>query len=706
MKKNKYIGTFILLITTFICSISIYCTYPTIKSRVNTDYNEKVYQYMVQDTIKFNYIIQEQTRPSTKPYDQFFEFKNNLTNDLQLSHDNIINDFESAKNILENDENYYYAAVDHQTNQIKTNSKNNISNIQKDKELQNDYSFYYQVSYDKDGQPTVQFSNIDKKLLEKYLAEYSIANTYMTDVVDEVTNEPLEFTVTTPKNMTITYAVTKDIQPDTHLYHYIESVQQEEYTLFIIPYMIVAIFISILVTLFIPVRSLKENTFFQWLSNIKCEFLSLIFGFAIPTFITFSFYFSIYTMNNNISEIYKHFGIDNLQKYLNLILNIGLWMVNFFLISLVIYIIKFIFHKGFKNYVKENTVIGWIYIQLRKLITYVFNFDFNDNVNKVVLKIVGINFIIICVLCILFVGGSFFAMIYSFILFVILKKKFDEIKKDYEILLKNTDQLSQGNFNLDMDEDIGLFNPLREKFSNIKNGFETAVQEEVKSQKTKTELITNVSHDLKTPLTSIITYIDILKNNDLSDEQRQEYIRILERNSLRLKNLIEDLFEVSKANSGDIKLDYMDVDIISLIKQAQLECQEQFDAKHLEIRSFYSHDKIICYLDSSKTYRILENLLINASKYALENTRVYLDVIKKDDEVILTLKNISKDEMRFNENEIIERFVQGDESRNTSGSGLGLSIVKSFTDIQGGQFKIELDGDLFKAILKFKIKTL
>ena len=140
-----------------------------------------------------------------------------------------------------------------------------------------------------------------------------------------------------------------------------------------------------------------------------------------------------------------------------------------------------------------------------------------------------------------------------------------------------TKKLSNGDFNYEINQDIGIFNPLKEEFTHIKDGFEKAVNEEVKSQKMKTELISNVSHDLKTPLTSIITYVDLLKDENLSSEQRNEYVQILNRNSLRLKNLIDDLFEVSKASSGNVQLNKVDIDIISLMKQAQLECQDQLD---------------------------------------------------------------------------------------------------------------------------------
>ena len=236
----------------------------------------------------------------------------------------------------------------------------------------------------------------------------------------------------------------------------------------------------------------------------------------------------------------------------------------------------------------------------------------------------------------------------------------------------------------------------------IKDGFEKAVSEEVKSQKMKTELISNVSHDLKTPLTSIITYIDLLKDEQLDYEKRKEYLDTLDRNSLRLKNLIDDLFEVSKVNSGDVKLNLVDVDIIALIRHAKFELIDKFNEKSLIFKTAFPNEKIILSLDSLKTYRIFENLLMNIGKYALENTRVYIDIDNSDDEVTITFKNISADEIKVSEDELVERFVQGDTSRNTSGSGLGLAIAKSFTELQKGNFKISVDGDLFKASVTFK----
>ena len=217
----------------------------------------------------------------------------------------------------------------------------------------------------------------------------------------------------------------------------------------------------------------------------------------------------------------------------------------------------------------------------------------------------------------------------------------------------------------------------------------------------KAELITNVSHDLKTPLTAIITYVNLLKDPGLTEEQRREYLDTLERKSLRLKVLIEDLFEVSKANSGNITLNLMAVDIVNLIRQVHFEMKDKLDEAGLDVRMSLPDEKIILSLDSQKTYRIYENLLGNVAKYALRGTRVYVNGFEINDTVVITIKNISAKELTVDASELSERFVRGDIARNTEGSGLGLAIAKSFTELQGGVLELEVDGDLFKATTVF-----
>ena len=246
---------------------------------------------------------------------------------------------------------------------------------------------------------------------------------------------------------------------------------------------------------------------------------------------------------------------------------------------------------------------------------------------------------------------------------------------------------------------------IAEYINNIGSGLDAAVENSVKNERMKTELITNVSHDLKTPLTAIITYVKLLQEPGVTQEQRKEYLETLDRKALRLKALIEDLFEVSKANSRNITLDIRDVDIVSMVKQVEFEMEDKLTDAGLEVRMSLPEEKVIVPLDSQKTFRIFENLFGNIAKYALPGTRVYVNGFTAKEDVTIILKNITAQELSVSGEELTERFVRGDTSRNTEGSGLGLAIAKSFTELQSGKFRIELDGDLFKVVLTWKVKS-
>jgi signal transduction histidine kinase len=269
-------------------------------------------------------------------------------------------------------------------------------------------------------------------------------------------------------------------------------------------------------------------------------------------------------------------------------------------------------------------------------------------------------------------------------------------------LLEATSRIADGNLEGTIEEDLGVFEPLKDELTKVQSGFKIAVEEEIKSQRLKTDLITNVSHDLKTPLTAIITYINLLKEENISEEDRKSYIETLDNKSQRLKRLIEDLFEISKASSNNVTLNLVDVDLVNLIQQVLLELDDKITASEVEFRFYPPADKVILSLDSEKTYRIFENLIVNITKYAMPHTRAYIDITRENDIVRIVLKNVSISELEFNTEEISERFVRGDQARNTEGSGLGLAIVKSFVELQGGKFRIYTDGDLFKAVIEWK----
>ncbi|WP_461612646.1 sensor histidine kinase [Clostridium sp. Marseille-QA1073] len=269
---------------------------------------------------------------------------------------------------------------------------------------------------------------------------------------------------------------------------------------------------------------------------------------------------------------------------------------------------------------------------------------------------------------------------------------------------KGTEEILSGNFDYTIEvkgKGKSGLEKLAHNINNIKASSKIAVDNQMKSERLKSELITNVSHDLKTPLTSIVNYIDLLRNENLSKDDIKKYVEILEKKSQRLKTLIEDLFEASKMSSGDIELSLQKVDLVALLKQALGEYDEKIKNSSIGFKLNIEKQNIYAYLDGMKTWRVFDNLINNALKYSEDNTRVYLSLEEKDNKAVFIIKNISNYELDFEPNEIFERFKRGDKSRNTEGSGLGLAIAKSIVDIQGGTLDIEIDGDLFKVIVKF-----
>ena len=219
----------------------------------------------------------------------------------------------------------------------------------------------------------------------------------------------------------------------------------------------------------------------------------------------------------------------------------------------------------------------------------------------------------------------------------------------------------------------------------------------------KTELITNVSHDLKTPLTSIVSYIDILKNNELDNQTTKNYLNILDKKAYRLKNLVEDIFEASKISSGDIELYFEKTDIKELLIQSIVELDDKIESSKLDFIVNTPNEPIFTNIDGKRMFRVFDNLISNIVKYSLSNTRVYIDMYTDCGNVLITMKNISNHKLNITPDELMERFVRGDVSRNTSGSGLGLSISKNLVDMQNGKLELDIDGDLFKVKLSFKV---
>lgn len=371
----------------------------------------------------------------------------------------------------------------------------------------------------------------------------------------------------------------------------------------------------------------------------------------------------IITRNNEIALLGYEFSVSQCY-YIMLAVNFLGWAVAFFMEYICAAQLRQFF-CGPVYYIKNRLLVilfvRWIWKKCKKLYHYVTDIDINEDLHKSIIKIILANAVIVTIICCMWFVGIFGVIAYSIILYILLKKYGQKLQGQYQ---------------------------------SISN----------KSQQMKYELITNVSHDLKTPLTAIITYVDLLKNPDLTEEERKSYVETLDLKSQRLKVLIEDLFEVSKANSGNVQMNFMDVDVVKLMKEVRVEMSDKIEQSNLDFRWNLPEEKVVLSLDGQRTYRIFENLLNNSIKYAMPFTRVYVDIVNGDSEVVITFKNMSAQELNFDAEHLTERFVRGDSARNSEGSGLGLAIAKSFTELQNGQFDISIDGDLFKVTIRFRKK--
>ena len=358
------------------------------------------------------------------------------------------------------------------------------------------------------------------------------------------------------------------------------------------------------------------------------------------------------------------------------------------IINNVIFVLK----NGFKYKETRTTLIASITVGVIILITYLYFLATGGYENNIFVRFFQTYPF----------KGSVFMVILLVLTMIYSSKKTLDISVVNEALRK----VNEGNLQDDivLDGSPAIIE-LAHNINLIKAGYKEILEEGVRSEKLKTELISNVSHDLKTPLTSIINYVNIIKSKDITEEERDDYIEILEKKSLKLKSLIEDLFEMSKINSGKIKLNKELIDILALIHQGVGEYSTLYEEKNICFKVTSDEDAIYMALDGKMMSRAIENLIINSIKYSLENTRVYIDIEKSDEYVIISMKNIANYEMNFNEDEMFERFARGDKSRNSKieGSGLGLAITKSIVELHGGIIKIRREGDMFKIYIKLPL---
>ena len=311
-------------------------------------------------------------------------------------------------------------------------------------------------------------------------------------------------------------------------------------------------------------------------------------------------------------------------------------------------------------------------------------------------------FILISVILIA-LQGSFFMFLVLIAFWIWCFYKIFKYMKHIGRIKESLKEIYEGKENVVIDtEDLekGL-KEMAEYINDIARGFSNAIEKSLKSERMKTELITNVSHDIKTPLTSIINYVVLLKKEEMPNDRAREYLEVLDNKSQRLKRLTEDLVEASKASSGNIKLNIEKLDVKELMKQISGEFEDKFQERKLELNLSVPEEDCIIQADSRYLYRVIENMYANVVKYALEASRVYVDIKSEANVLQIQIKNVSKERLNITADELMQRFVRGDSSRNTEGSGLGLSIAQSLTELQKGRFQIYIDGDLFKVVITF-----
>lgn len=632
-----------------------------------------------------------------------------------------------------------YCAVDNATGKRIGNTGNEIEKLgtdQADSELTDMYPYYIKMSFDDAGYlenvwvkgenseellRNVQSVMKGKKLEQAFCTETSLVDWYRDgDVFYWQNDDGRKAQVKIEnglKGMTVCYALTqtqKEALSSVSGSSYLDSSYRymEEQAYYMIgTHNVMEWFMVVLGIIAFLLPRWKRYTAHKWEgTKVHLEFvlLMMLFWVALMSELTLRM---VYCTNagyfrrliEDLTVRMTSGGAGVISYLVNLLFLIVVFGVWYYLVTTL----GEIHELGPREFIRERSLV-WRWLKgicnfgKRKVCEFrdeILHVDLGGKANKIIIKLVAVNFIILAAACMMWVFGWTALIIYSIALYIVLKKYVRKIQEQYHKLLAATKSIAKGNLQTEFDGDWGVFESYKQELSEIQTGFSKAVEEEVKSQRMKTELITNVSHDLKTPLTAITTYIELLKDESITKEQQKEYLAVLEKKAFRLKTLIEDLFEVSKASSGNVTLHPADVDICNLMRQVYLEYEDKVEDANLIFRFRMPEEKVILKLDSQKTYRIFENLYTNIIKYAMPGTRVYVNAEKSGEGISIELKNMSKAELSVTPESLTERFVRGDSSRNTEGSGLGLAIAKSFVELQGGKLNIEIDGDLFKVII-------
>lgn len=521
------------------------------------------------------------------------------------------------------------------------------------------------------GYVDISFNTVDGKYTKKVGNKENEINNHYDNVVPNITGN-MEVYISIPKNLEkedSLYGEQYWYNRDAKLIRLLELIGFISSIVFLI---------STIIYLFIKVEPIDKNSkILKYYSKIPLEIIIFLLGYLMVFMIDW------------ISYPY-----------------IDWFAICIFVVSVFTWISCIIlFGKQIKYFDKKIDILKTSFI-MRFILNFVKSIKDGIKASKKIslirkIFIIGIGCIIINLCSLIFgYGGTIIIPCLTVSIFTAyILKKLAYLSE----IMDGTEKIKNGDLEYKIPiKDDDNFTVLAENINNIGQGLENSIEDALKSERMKAELITNVSHDLKTPLTSIINYIELIKKEkNIEPDYINDYIKVLDSKSKRLKVLIEDLFEASKASSGNLEINMDKIELRQLLRQSIGEMEEKILESNLDIRLNLPEDKVYIYADGRRMYRVLENLLSNIIKYSLNNTRVYIDLSVNEGKVTLIMKNISSYELNFDPVEIMERFKRADESRNTEGSGLGLAIAKDLVNLQGGKFHIEIDGDLFKSVLEF-----
>lgn len=683
MKKRRIfiIGLIVLLLACPSCMIYITVKQQDgYKKRAANNMNEYMLQFLTM-------AVEAKTDPDYKP----LSF-NGLDEKSQEGATATINEiFKTILDMEQNDDGFHYEAYNEKTRQYYKNQKSYYPIAYRGFFKSSSHSKYFYT----DAVSLFDESDIVRQLDERYKLDEGKDGKRSLLKVNNTYVDLNQVSINLPQNTEMTYYCTTYVSPMT----YIDINFVSEYDVAVLSG--VALILGLVIFIYILMNSLEvEETInpYRTIKQWKLLTVIIIIGLTSSIFIGASGMTGYFVMMGELQSVLARCGVTYATP-----ISYGLYffcmLIFYFLFSMLCFTVKYMFMNGM-DYFRNNTCIYALYAKLKGLGNKITEFDLRDNVNQDILKFTICNALLVIILYVISPSKTIFAILYVIISFLYIRKQSMKVRNDYKNMLDFTEQLSHGHFDTEIEDDLGIFNSMRDRLNNLKIGFEAAVKEETKSQNMKTELITNVSHDLKTPLTCIKNYVILLKNTQADETTRTEYLNQLERYTNRLSNLIQDLFDVSKASSGNIDLHPIDLRLQALVDQSLAECIEVLESKDIQVVK--NVEDVVVHLDGDKTYRVFENLLTNIGKYAMPHSRAYIDIHEEEDHISVIFKNMSEVEMNFSSEEIQERFVRGDKSRHETGSGLGLAIAKSFVVAQGGTFDIEIDGDLFKVIMTFK----